>query len=132
MSQQGARRRDDRGAAAVEFALLLPFLIFLVAGLIDFAAAFNAQIQVSQAAQAGARAAALGYPQSVVEARARGASPTLLSGVGGATAPAVNVTACSGGTTTVTVTHAYAVPIPLPGMLTSFNITEKAVTPCAS
>jgi hypothetical protein len=32
----------------------------------------------------------------------------------------------------VTVTHAYRLPIPLPGMPGSFNLTEKAVTPCVS
>lgn len=134
MSRTRTRRRDDRGAAVVEFALLLPFMVALIAGLIDFGAAFNAQLQVSQAAQAGARAAALGYPASVVQARAKGASPTLLSGVGGSTTPTVNVGTCDASTqtVTVTVTHAYRLPIPLPGMVSSFNLTEKAVTPCVS
>jgi len=34
----------DRGAAAVEFALLLPVLLLLVFGIIDFGRALNAQI----------------------------------------------------------------------------------------
>ena len=49
----------DRGAAAVEFALLLPLLVLLVFGMIDFGRAINAQITITQAAREGARVLAL-------------------------------------------------------------------------
>jgi len=45
----------DRGAAVVEFALLLPALLLLVFGIIDFGRALNAQITLTQAAREGAR-----------------------------------------------------------------------------
>ena len=45
----------DRGAAAVEFALLLPVLLLIVFGLIAFGRALNAQIPLTQAAAGGAR-----------------------------------------------------------------------------
>jgi len=51
---------SDRGAAAVEFALLLPLLLLIVFGIIDFGRAINAQITITQAAREGARALALG------------------------------------------------------------------------
>jgi Flp pilus assembly protein TadG len=50
----------DSGAAAVEFALLLPLLLLIVFGLIDFGRALNAQITLTQAAREGARLDALG------------------------------------------------------------------------
>lgn len=50
----------DRGAAAVEFALLLPLLMLMVFGIIDFGRALNAQITLTQAAREGARVAAIG------------------------------------------------------------------------
>lgn len=60
---QTSRRRHkghlDRGAAAVEMALVLPVLLFLLMGMIDFGRMFNAQIQLSQAAREGVRLAAL-------------------------------------------------------------------------
>jgi Flp pilus assembly pilin Flp len=60
---RNARRggaNSERGAAAVEFALLLPLLLLLVFGIIDFGRAINAQITITQAAREGARAHALG------------------------------------------------------------------------
>ncbi len=53
-------RQRDRGAAAVETAIVLPLLLLLVFGLIDFGRMLNAQITVTEAAHEGARAAALG------------------------------------------------------------------------
>lgn len=53
------RRRRERGAAAVEFALVLPILIMLIFGIIDFGRMLNARITITEAAREGARAAAL-------------------------------------------------------------------------
>jgi len=59
-----ARRRYkghfERGAAAVEMALVMPILILMIMGIIDFGRIFNGEIQLSQAAREGARVAALG------------------------------------------------------------------------
>ena len=46
--------RDD-GNAAVEFALLLPILVLLVAGLIDFGRAYFTRMELENAARAGAQ-----------------------------------------------------------------------------
>ena len=48
-------RHGERGAAAVEFAFVLPVLLLLVLGLIEFSLLFNAQISVTNAAREGAR-----------------------------------------------------------------------------
>jgi Flp pilus assembly pilin Flp len=52
-------RRED-GAAAVEFALLLPLLVLLLFGFIQFGVAFNTRIQATNAAREAARAAVIG------------------------------------------------------------------------
>ena len=54
-----ARRRTDRGAAAVEFALVLIPLIWIVFGIIDYGFMLSFRQQVSQAADEGARAGAV-------------------------------------------------------------------------
>jgi Flp pilus assembly protein TadG len=75
----------ERGAAAVEFALLLPILLIILFGLIDFGRALNAQITLTQAAREGVRLAALGEPNVVSRTQA---AATGLSNV------SVTVTAC--------------------------------------
>jgi Flp pilus assembly protein TadG len=71
----------DRGAVAVEFALLLPILLLIAFGIIDFGRALNAQITLTQAAREGARLAALNQPNVVsrTQAAAVGLSPVSVS-----------------------------------------------------
>jgi Flp pilus assembly protein TadG len=69
----------DRGAAAVEFAIMLPLLLLLVFGIIDFGRALNAQVTITQAAREGARLTALNQPNVVSRTQA---AATGLSGVG--------------------------------------------------
>lgn len=60
----------ERGAVAVEFALLLPLLLLIIFGLIDFGRALNAQITLTQAAREGARLDALNEPNLVSRTKA--------------------------------------------------------------
>ena len=53
------RRDDDRGAAVVEFAIVLPLLVLLVFGIVQFSIAYNRQQGLHAAAREGARLAAL-------------------------------------------------------------------------
>jgi Flp pilus assembly protein TadG len=52
--------KGEEGAAAVEFALLLPLLVLLLFGFIQFGIAFNTKIQATNAAREGARMAVVG------------------------------------------------------------------------
>lgn len=49
----------DRGAAAVEFALVLPILLLLVLGILEFGRAYHVQTTLSNAARDGVRVMAL-------------------------------------------------------------------------
>jgi Flp pilus assembly protein TadG len=75
--RRAASDARDRGSAAVEFALLLPVLLLLIFGVIDFGRAINDQITLTQAAREGARLAALGYSTSSVQTRAQNAATGL-------------------------------------------------------
>jgi Flp pilus assembly protein TadG len=56
-TRAGVRRCDsrERGAAAVEFALVLPFLLMLFCGIIDYGFYFNNSIAARQGVREGAR-----------------------------------------------------------------------------
>jgi Flp pilus assembly protein TadG len=49
--------RDDAGAAAVEFALILPVVLLLLFGIIEFGRAWNVKQVLTDAAREGARVA---------------------------------------------------------------------------
>ena len=51
--------KSEKGASAVEFALILPILIILVFGIVEFGIAFNNYITITHAAREGARIAAV-------------------------------------------------------------------------
>jgi Flp pilus assembly protein TadG len=53
------RKSGERGAAAVEFAIVLPLLILLVFGIVQFSIAYNRQQGLHAAAREGARLASL-------------------------------------------------------------------------
>jgi Flp pilus assembly protein TadG len=100
----------DRGAAAVEFALILPLVLLLVFGIIDFGRVLNLQITLTSAAREGARWAAL--RQSGVPARVAAAAP------GVSPAPSVSVTSCpagaaAGSDATVVATTTYTMITPI-------------------
>lgn len=51
--------RDERGQALVEFALILPIILLLVVGMLEFARAWNLHQVMTDAAREGARRAVL-------------------------------------------------------------------------
>jgi Flp pilus assembly protein TadG len=53
------RRTDERGQALVEFALILPIILLLVVGMLEFARAWNLHQTMTDAAREGARRAVL-------------------------------------------------------------------------
>jgi hypothetical protein len=63
--------RRDRGAAAVEMALVLPLLLMLVFGIIEFGLLLTAKIGVTEAAREGARAATVDSDPSAARDRVR-------------------------------------------------------------
>jgi len=64
---------EERGAALVEFALALPLLLVVLAGIVDFGMTFQRYELLANAAREGARMATLpGYGnQTTVDARVR-------------------------------------------------------------
>jgi hypothetical protein len=63
--------RNDKGASALEFALVVPLLLVLVFGMIEFGFVFQAQLALTHAAREGARLASVNkYSAATVANRA--------------------------------------------------------------
>jgi Flp pilus assembly protein TadG len=72
-----SRHRNEHGAAAVEFALIVPILLLLVLGITEFGRAYNAQTTLSDAARAGVRTMAIHSNVTEAKASAKDAAPSL-------------------------------------------------------
>lgn len=70
-------RHDDRGAVMVEFAIVLPVLLLILLGIIEFGRAYNAQVSIQAAAREGARELALDESSTEVESATRGGAPSV-------------------------------------------------------
>jgi Flp pilus assembly protein TadG len=154
-----ARRRRDRGASAVEFALILPVFVLIIAAIVDFGFIFAQQVSLNNAARDASRTGVVkplaGNPRQCqqVVTDARGAMTNTL-GLSSTTAVSVNVAGnktcnapagsttvsgspteypCTGGaanqTVTVTLTYTSQALIPLP-YLNSKVLSAKGVFQC--
>jgi Flp pilus assembly protein TadG len=80
----GSRRTDaERGAAAVEFALVVPVLLMLVFGIVNFGQFLSVRQAATQAAAEGARAAAVTPTGGDPAANGEAAIDAALDGIGG-------------------------------------------------
>ena len=55
-------RRSERGQALAEFALVLPLILFFIAGIVEFGRAWNIKQAITDAAREGARYAVVQDP----------------------------------------------------------------------
>lgn len=122
------RRRDQRGAAALEFALIVPILVSLVFGIADFGWAMNRDTLVNNAAREGAREGSLNpdataiatvVRSSLSQVEAVGTSPSKITVTVTCRKPdnsacsSFATDAVSGGTVIVTVSykHSWITPV---------------------
>lgn len=139
----GGLRRDRRGVTAVEFAIIAPIMVGMFVSVVDLGLGLYTQVQVANAAQAGAAyAMQKGYNSDAMTTVAQ--SSTRLTGLTVATtqfcgcpsATGVTTTACtascSDGLTAgtfaqVNVSKVYSTLLAYPGLPTTINISEQAV-----
>ncbi len=125
------RLTRDRGAAAVEFALVVPILLLLVFGIAEFGRAYNIQTTLSGAAREGARTMALeNDPGAASAAAVAAAQPLDVSGgqvsVSPGSCPLSGTTASD--TVRVTVTYPMEFVTNLFG--NGFTLTGEGVMRC--
>ncbi len=110
----------EAGAAAVEFALILPLLLLVLFGIIDFGRALNNQITLTQAAREGVRVASLRVASPTPEAQA-----VLAAGFSATPTVTVTVTPCgaSGSNARVVVARDFTFATPVGAIAGLFGVT---------
>lgn len=125
--------RNERGAAAVEFALVLPLLVLLVAGIANFGRAYYLQATLSGAAREGVRVMALKNDAGLARTAVRSAAGSVtltdaqISVAVSPVGPCLS-TATSQPNATVTITYTTAVVSKLFG--TTITLRGKGVMRC--
>lgn len=123
------RRRNETGQAMVEFALILPILMAILLGILQFGIIFNNYITLTDATRAGARKAAVSRflndngasAKVAVENSAQGLNQSVLD-------PTISVTASpdwltAGNQVTVTASYPYTINI-LGWVIKAGNLTS--------
>ena len=124
-------RNRERGAAAVEFALVVPLLLVLVLGITEFGRAYHFQTTLSGAAREGVRAAALdntGASVAAAQSKAKSAAPSL-DLTNGQIVVSPSAASCTSGAQ-VTVTINYTMPLLTSFFGPSIDLTGEGVMLC--
>jgi Flp pilus assembly protein TadG len=110
------RRLNEHGAVAAEFALLLPVLLIILFGIIEFGMIMYGREVVTNASREGARAGIVMRIPAVTAAEITTVATSYLTGTGVSPAQVtITVPAFGGGTgTPVTVTATYDYPWLIP------------------
>lgn len=120
--------RSERGSVAVEFALILPLLIGLLLGIVEFGRAYNAQITVTAAAREGARVMSIQKDIPTAQAAVIAASPSLTPQLKNSQILISPAVCTPGSNTTVTITYHLDF---ITGFLTrGVDLTGKGVMRC--
>jgi Flp pilus assembly protein TadG len=131
----GMRKLNERGAAATEFALLLPVFLMILFGIIEFGMIMYGREVVTNAAREGARAGIVQGPPKRTAGQITTIANSYLAGTGinqaDVTFAAAGAGLVSPATLTVTATYTYRFLIPyIPNVLPIPNplvITTQAV-----
>lgn len=120
--------RGQRGAAAVEFALVVPLLAVLLLGIVEFSRAYHAQVAVSAAAREGARVMAIDDDVDAAVDETVAAAPSLKPTLD-ASHVEVSPTGCGPGQT-VAVTISYPFSFVTEAFGSGLTLTGHGVMRC--
>jgi Flp pilus assembly protein TadG len=124
--------REQRGASAVEFAMIVPLLIVLVLGIAEFGRAFQVQGTLSAAAREGVRAMALRNDPADARDVVRNAASSLDPAITDAqiTIDPPSCPTLNSGSTSVRLTISYPMPFLTDFFGSGVDLTGTGVMRC--
>ncbi|WP_164745695.1 TadE/TadG family type IV pilus assembly protein [Neobacillus mesonae] len=115
--------KSEKGQSLVEFALIVPLLVLLLIGIVDFSRIFHAYLTIDHSGREAARAASIGKDEVTIKSIAVNQGASI-----GLTASQVNVnTGSSGSNATITITYQVTFLTPLIGKIVN-PLTLKDTT----
>lgn len=120
--------KNERGQSLVEFALILPLILLILMGILEFGILLNSYLSINHASKEGARLGALGGTDAEIFAEILNTLPTL-------DAPNITITInpsqqsrTRGEVVVVTVTYNYPVTLPVIGRIINNVVNLEAQT----
>jgi Flp pilus assembly protein TadG len=120
-------KTSERGAVAVEFALLAPVLVMLLLGITEFGRAYNAQVTLSSAAREGVRVMAIGNSPAAARTAAKNSAAALKPALADTNITISPATCTTGTQVTVKITYSLAT---MTGIAGPFTMEGKGVMLC--
>lgn len=120
-------RSTERGAVAVEFALLAPLLIMILLGIMEFGRAYNAQVSLTNAAREGVRSMAINSSQATARAAAKNAATQLRPALADSSIVFSAPNCTEGSQMTVTINYSLST---MTGIAGPFSMTGKGTMLC--
>ena len=121
-------RASERGAVAVEFAILAPVLVMILLGIMEFGRAYNAQVSLTNAAREGVRVMAITNNQTAARTAAKNAAPSLSPALVDSNIAFSAASCVTDAQMTVTVTYTLST---MTGIAGPFAMKGKGVMLCA-
>ncbi|MBE4719250.1 TadE/TadG family type IV pilus assembly protein [Pseudarthrobacter sp. AB1] len=120
-------RASERGAVAVEFAIVAPLLVMLLLGIMEFSRAYNAQATLSAAAREGVRVMAISGQQTLAIAAAKNAAISLQPALTDANITFGSATCSPNAQMTINITYTLST---MTGIAGPFAMTGKGAMLC--
>lgn len=133
MGASRIKEKKRSGQSLVETALILPILLLLLTGIIDFGLFFNGYLVISNASREGARHAATGDSDTQIVTAVRNAASSLdMDRLDITISPDEYEGRDTGDSVTVTVTYEYSMVTPVVGAFfpETFNIESSTTMRC--
>jgi Flp pilus assembly protein TadG len=121
-----ARLRGHHGQAFVEFAIVLPVLVMLVIGMVQFGLAFHNYLSITDATRVGARAAAVKRTTGACDAARTAIQNTVSAKQWSTISGRITCTAGANTGDQVKVSVSYPYGIGVPGFKASGTLTASA------
>lgn len=105
--------KNQKGQSLVEFSIILPLLLLVVMGIVEFGMMLNSYLTINNAAREGARYGIIGNSNAEIQSIITSTSPSLNSAYLTITITPADGSRISGNTLTVKLTYNYKLTVPI-------------------